>query len=119
MKKSILLLLLMVPCMGISQKTGLEGLWIIDLRPSPESPGYFQEFEVTKVSETGLEGSFYDSPIENGLVNKNWDQLYFAFTTRDQTFEYYHSGYMKDGKLFGNSYCPGREFTAPWTAKRK
>lgn len=97
----------------------LEGKWEIDLRPAPDAPPYTQVFEVTKISGNSFEGTFYGSPLEEGRINRNWDRLYFAFTTRDSSHAYYHSGYLEDGKLYGVSYCPGREFVQPWTGSRK
>lgn len=97
----------------------LIGEWNIDLRPTPEADGYFQSFMVEIIEENTLEGTFYGSKLENAILNTNWDKLYFAFTTRDQSNEYYHSGYLLNGKLFGITYCPGREFAAPWTGEKK
>lgn len=97
----------------------LIGNWIIDLRPTPESDGYFQEFNIVSVDDNLFKGTFYGSEIEKPILNKNWDKLYFAFTTRDQSNEYYHSGYFEGGKLFGITYCPNRNFAAPWTGEKK
>ena len=97
----------------------LIGEWIIDLRPTPQSEGYFQSFIVDSIEENTINGTFYGSNLENALLNDNWEKLYFAFTTNDSRNEYYHSGYLQDGKLFGISYCPDRNFTTPWTGKRK
>ena len=98
----------------------LFGLWKIDLRPTPEADAYFQEM-VIKRSQNGkdLIGTFYGSPIERPLYNTSWDRVYFAFSTRDQNHQYYHSGYVEDGQVHGMTYCPGREFAAPWTGKKK
>lgn len=95
----------------------LIGEWVIDLRPTPNSEEYFQTFLVESIDENKLQGTFYGSNIKNGLINKNWEKLFFAFTTSDQSNEYYHSGYLLDGMLFGLTYCPNRNFTAPWTGK--
>ncbi len=97
----------------------LEGVWVIDLRPSPDAEPYTQEFKVTEVSGNTFQGIFYGSRLEEARINRNWDQLYFAFSTKDGSFAYYHSGYLKDGVLYGISYCPGREFVQPWTGVRK
>jgi hypothetical protein len=105
--------------MGNPLLSTLEGLWEVDLRPDPEADPYTQEFRVTRVSANSFEGFFYGSPVESARLNRNWDELFFAFTTRDQTFEYYHSGYLRDGVLYGVSYCPGRELVQPWTGVRK
>jgi hypothetical protein len=95
------------------------GEWTIDLRPEPSAEGYYQPFQVTEVDGNIFTGTFYGSPIENGLVNRNWDRLYFAFTTSDASNDYYHSGYLENGTLHGISYCPNRAFTAPWTGVKK
>ncbi|NNK28809.1 MAG: hypothetical protein HKP06_11290 [Flavobacteriaceae bacterium] len=95
------------------------GTWKIDLRPTPDAEGYYQEFAVTKISDNVLEGTFYGSTISNGLVNFNWNRIYFAFSTSDTSSDYYHSGYVEEGKVHGISYCPNRNFTAPWTGVKK
>lgn len=97
----------------------LVGNWKIDLRPTPESEGYYQLFEVKMVNNNTFTGTFYGSEIKNALINKNWDKIYFAFSTSDQSNEYYHSGYLENNKLFGITYCPNREFTAPWTGNKQ
>lgn len=97
----------------------LIGQWQIDLRPTPDSEAYYQDFVVDALEGNVLKGSFYGSPIEAGLINKSWPNFYFAFTTNDATHAYYHSGYLKEGKLYGTSYCPGRAFIARWTGERK
>ena len=120
MKKTIIIGILFIPFLINAQKQlALQGSWTIDLRPTPDSEAYYQVFEVNSVEETSFKGSFYGSTLENGLMNTQWERVYFAFTTRDQSNTYYHSGYLLDGKLYGISYCPGREFTAPWTGIRK
>lgn len=100
-----------------SQKTvnPLIGNWKIDLRPTPESDAYYQSFNVKTINNNVFTGVFYGSEIKNALINKNWDKVYFAFSTSDQSNEYYHSGYLENDKLFGITYCPNRNFTAPWT----
>ena len=95
------------------------GVWTIDLRPTAESEGYFQPFIVKSIEANTFKGTFYGSELENPLLNENWEKLYFAFTTKDDNNEYYHSGYMYNGKLYGITYCPNREFTAPWTGEKK
>ncbi len=103
----------------ISDNAALIGEWVIDLRPTPKSEGYFQPFIVESIEENTIQGTFYGSKLESSILNENWEKLYFAFTTRDLSNEYYHSGYLLDGKLFGITYCPNRKFTAPWTGSKK
>lgn len=97
----------------------LVGEWQIDLRPTPDAEPYYQIFAIEAVTDSGLTGTFYGSQLEDAYVNTEWPETYFAFTTRDATHAYYHSGYLKDGKLMGTSYCPGRNFIARWTGVRK
>lgn len=100
-------------------KDSLIGNWKIDLRPTPESDGYYQPFIVKTVNEDTFTGTFYGSEIKDALINRNWPKIYFAFSTSDQSNEYYHSGYIENDKLYGMTYCPNREFTAPWKGVRK
>jgi hypothetical protein len=103
----------------VALEDNLIGEWTIDLRPTPDADAYFQSFVVVSIEDNTFKGTFYGSQLENSLMNTNWDKLYFAFTTRDQNNEYYHSGYLLNGKLFGITYCPNRKFTAPWSGTKK
>lgn len=96
----------------------LLGKWTIDLRPTPDSDAYYQVFHVESIKDNTFIGTFYGSPIEGALINRNWDKLFFAFSTADQNNEYFHSGYIENGKVFGVTYCPDREFTAPWNGNK-
>ena len=95
------------------------GEWTIDLRPTPDSEGYFQPFVVNAIEENSFTGTFYGSNLENVILNKNWEKIYFAFITKDKSNAYYHSGYLFDGKLYGITYCPNRDFAVPWTGLKK
>jgi len=127
-KLAIIILLLIVPFSVIVQNVAdnatknvnpFIGNWNIDLRPTPEAEGYFQPFEVKSIDGNIFNGTFYGSDIKNAFINKNWPKIYFAFSTSDQSNEYYHSGYLENDKLYGITYCPSREFTAPWTGTKK
>lgn len=95
--------------------TDLEGDWTIDLRPFKNAVPYYQTFEVKSVKDKSFSGSFYGSRVTEAKLNRNWDRLYFAFTTYDSSNAYYHSGYLKDGKVYGITYCPNRNMVSPWT----
>ncbi len=103
----------------LSDKEDLVGSWKIDLRPTPNAKAYFQSFEIKGVKGKKITGKFYGSTIKNGLINTDWGKIYFAFETRDANHSYYHSGYLKNGKLVGQSYCPGRNFTIPWRGSKQ
>mgnify|MGYP003630257349 FL=1 len=97
----------------------LKGVWKIDLRPTPKSKEYFQLLEVKSIKGNTFNGTFYGSKIKEGLINTQWERIYFAFSSSDNTNTYYHSGYILDGKVYGISYCPNRKFTTPWKADKK
>ncbi|WP_191859756.1 hypothetical protein [Hanstruepera ponticola] len=126
-KLKIICLLLLLPIYLVAQEPStnssnqndlLTGKWKVDLRPTPNSDEYYQPFLVKSINNNTFTGTFYGSDIKNALINENWSKLYFAFSTSDQSNDYYHSGYLENGKLYGITYCPNREFTAPWTATR-
>lgn len=95
------------------------GNWEIDLRPSPDAEPYLKDFTIKAYEALTLKGVFYDTYFENGRIHTAWGKLYFAFTTADGSGTYYHSGYMENGKLYGTSFSPSREFVMPWTGVRK
>jgi hypothetical protein len=95
------------------------GTWIIDLRPTPESEPYIKEFKFTKIDGKNFNGEFYGYPFEGGLLNTNWDKIYFAFTTADQSGTYYHSGYIEANKVYGMSLNENRKLMLPWKGTKQ
>ncbi len=95
------------------------GTWQVDLRPTPESPSYFQELKITSIGDGTFRGRFYDSDIENGRFNDDWGTLHFAFTTRDGSGIYHTTGQLLDGKMTGTTHSLGRGFLSVWTAEPK
>ena len=79
----------------------LLGTFVIDLRPTPDSEPYLKDFKFTKIDGKNFDCEFYGYPFTGGLLNTNWDKIYFAFTTADQSGTYYHSGYVEGNKVFG------------------
>ena len=98
---------------------GISGTWIIDLRPNPESNPYFKDFVIKYDYDKTFSGVFYDTEFKNGKLNSSWERIYFAFTTKDQSSSYYHSGYIDGETINGITYSPERDFTMPWRGKRK
>lgn len=106
----------------IKSKSGIDsiiGTFIIDLRPTPESEPYLKEFKFTKVSGKKFDGEFYGYPFSGGFLNTDWDKIYFAFTTQDQSGTYFHSGYIEGNKVFGMSLNEARELMLPWRGEKK
>jgi hypothetical protein len=95
------------------------GTWVIDLRPTPESAPYIKEFKFTKIDGKNFAGEFYGYPFEGGLFNTDWDKIYFAFTTADQSGTYYHSGYIEGNKVYGMSLNENRKLMLPWKGTKQ
>jgi hypothetical protein len=95
------------------------GTWIIDLRPAPDSAAYLKEFKFTKVDGKTFEGEFYGYPFNGGFLNVDFDKVYFAFTTADQSSTYFHSGYIEGNTVHGITLNEVRKFVLPWTGTRK
>ncbi|MEY4730784.1 MAG: hypothetical protein RL020_1942 [Pseudomonadota bacterium] len=97
----------------------LIGKWKVDLRPKPQSEAYFQTFEVTEINGKKFQGSFYGTPISEGRINTDWNGLYFAFVTQDQSGPYNHSGVLRGNKIEGLSNSTGRDFLSYWSAEKE
>lgn len=125
MKQQIIyLLLMMISTTAVQSQTvgnagSATGTYIIDLRPTPSSEPYLKEFRITKVNGKKFNGEFYGYPFTGGLFNLDWEKIYFAFTTQDQSGIYYHSGYVEGNKVFGITLNEARGFVLPWKGERK
>ena len=97
----------------------IQGTWLVDLRPDPNSEPYLRDFIVTPTIGKEFEGEFYGTKFTGGYCNTDWDNIYFAFTTGDKDNIYYHSGYIIGEKIFGITYSEGRKFTSHWTGIKK
>jgi hypothetical protein len=95
------------------------GTWVIDLRPTPDSKPYLKDFKFTKIDGEKFDGEFYGYPFEGGFLNTDWDKIYFAFTTSDQSGTYYHSGYIEGDKIYGISLNENRKLMLPWRGEKK
>lgn len=126
MKGLILLLFSLYSMQSFGQQTenakgtdSLLGTWVIDLRPAPDSEPYLKDFKFTKIEGKKFDGEFYGYPFSGGLLNTDWDKIYFAFTTADQSGTYYHSGYIENNKVFGITLNENRKFVLPWKGQKK
>lgn len=97
----------------------VRGTWTIDLKATPNGAPYLKDFTIQPEEGNQFKGTFYGSEFKNGYFNLNWEVLYFGFSSRDNSSRYFHSGYIKDGKIYGVTYCPDREFTIPWVGEKK
>ena len=97
----------------------INGTWVIDLRPDPNSEAYLKDFVINPTTGKDFGGEFYGTKFTNGKFNTDWEYLYFAFTTSDKENIYYHSGYIDGNKVFGISYSPDRKFISHWKGTKK
>lgn len=97
----------------------LAGTWKVDLRPTPDSNAYYQEFVVESVEDRSFGGTFYGTAIEEGRINTDWGSVHFAFVTRDDSGPYNHSGVLRGDRLEGLTHSLGRDFLAVWSAVRQ
>jgi len=95
------------------------GTFVIDLRPTPESEPYLKDFKFTRVEGKKFDGEFYGYPFTGGFLNTDWDKVYFAFTTQDQSGTYFHSGYVEGNKVSGITLNESRGFVLPWKGQKK
>lgn len=96
----------------------LLGAWRVDLRPTPASPPYFQDFVVSSVQGKTFTGTFYGAPIEQARMNAEWGALRIAFITSDGSGPYHHSAVLSGGLIDGLTHSTGRDFLAYWSASR-
>ncbi|MBK8636504.1 MAG: beta-lactamase family protein [Saprospiraceae bacterium] len=97
----------------------IKGTWIIDLKPDPTSEPYLKDFIISPIKDNSFGGEFYGTLFDNGVFNKDWEYLYFAFKTGDLDNEYYHAGFIDGEKITGISYSSQRKFTSYWTGTKK
>jgi teichoic acid D-alanine hydrolase len=99
--------------------SALVGTWQLDLRPDPSSAPYLKDFIVAPTTSKEFAGEFYGTKFDGGRMNTDWERIYFAFSTHDQSNTYFHSGSVDGDNISGISYSPERKFTSHWTGVRK
>ncbi len=97
----------------------IKGTWLLDLRPDPNSEPYLKDFIIIPTKGRAFSGEFYGTAFTTGYFNTDWENLYFAFSTKDKTNTYFHSGYIVGNKIYGISYSADRKFTSHWTGAKK
>lgn len=104
---------------GRSTTDSVAGIYIIDLRPTPNSEPYLKEFKILKPDGTKFDGEFYGYPFTGGFLNLAWEKVYFGFTTKDQSGTYYHSGCIEGNTVSGITLHEARGFVIPWKGVKK
>jgi hypothetical protein len=94
----------------------LVGTWKVDLRLSPTTEAYYQEFVVASVEGKTFTGTFYGTPVTQARINTDWGAVRIAFVTSDGSGQYNHSAVLIGHKLEGLSNSTGRNFLSYWSA---
>ena len=108
---------MMVPVL-IAALSGLNGSWSVDLRLNASAPAYSQPMELEIGADGAVTGSFYNTAIEAGRAADSNGRTCFAFTTRDGSGPYQHSGCLRGEVVEGQSWSTGRNFLLNWRAQR-
>ncbi|HEU4326510.1 MAG TPA: hypothetical protein VFS21_25435 [Roseiflexaceae bacterium] len=96
----------------------LVGIWLVDLRPTPDAAPYVQPFQILSVAGNTFTGTFYGAPIRSAFINSSWGEVVIGFLSEDGSGTYFHSARLVDGRLIGASLSPGRQFLMVWRAER-
>ena len=97
----------------------IAGVYVVDLRPTPNSEAYMQEFVVSGWDKNSFNGSFYGAEIKDGLINRKFKNTFLAFTTEDRTNTYYHFVKILSDRIEGLTYSSDRALIQPWTGLKK
>jgi|GEM_PF-5275725 len=99
----------------------LLGTWDVALYFDPNGPPSATELVINAVNDDGtLEGSFYQSPFEQGRYTQKDGALIISVVTSDGSGAYNTSGRLyPDGRFSGQTFSLGRGFLMPWTAGRQ
>ena len=97
---------------------GLNGNWIVDLRPSSKSPAYTKPMVLSVAEDGALTGEFYEHAIEKGHAGATNGRDCFAFHTSDQSGPYQTSGCLVGNRIVGQTWSEGRNFVLVWSAVR-
>jgi hypothetical protein len=96
----------------------LNGGWVVDLRPTPESPAYTQPMTLAVAADGSVSGTFYGAPVISGRASESNGRTCLAFTTSDGSGAYQHSGCLRGDAVEGLSWSTGRGFLLAWRATR-
>lgn len=97
----------------------IAGVYVVDLKPTPNSEAYMQDFIVSGLDKNSFNGSFYGAKIKDGLINRKFKNTYLAFTTEDRSNTYYHFVKILNDKIEGLTYSSDRALIQPWTGLKK
>ncbi|MDJ0908400.1 MAG: hypothetical protein QNI99_04375 [Woeseiaceae bacterium] len=104
---------------GVPDAEALLGTWTVDLRPTPDSEPYYQEFVVSAVDGNSFTATFYGTPVSQARINTDWGKLRIAFVTADGSGDYNHSAVLEGDTLEGLSNSTGRDFLSYWSAVKE
>lgn len=98
--------------------TELIGIWEIDFSPENSSDNWGTIMTIRKATDNEIEAVFYNSNSREGRTAVRDSVIHFAFVTSDGNDDYNTYGRFENGVLYGSTHSLGRDFLAPWTAKK-
>ena len=96
----------------------LIGTWEVDFSPQDTTDDWITILTITNINSKEIDGFFYNSKTKEGRVATQNNTIHFAFVTKDGRANYNTSGRFENGILYGSTHSIGRDFLAPWTAKK-
>ena len=107
--------LFMHPALAADQ--GLNGAWVVDLSTEPGKP-YTQPMQLSLLADGRVEGSFYNSTIENGRWKEDRGRICASFRTSDGVGPYHTSVCLTGATASGQTWAEQRKFLFNWNATR-
>ena len=102
----------------LAAKEDLLGEWQVDLRPTPDAAPYYQTLTIQSIDGGKITGQFYDSEIQHGQLNTQWNTVQATLITSDGSADYHTTLKLANGQLEGTTHAPARDLFSIWTAAR-
>lgn len=104
-----------------SDMAQMYGDWDVSLIYDRSKPPSSTQMSISGDGDTGISGSFYDTPFSSSQVSATDGQYILASATGDNSGEYIHMArYDCIGDTFaGQTWSRGRNFVMVWTAERQ
>jgi len=95
----------------------LAGTWTVDLSTDPAKP-YRKTMDLRLAPDGSVQGSFYDSTIENGRWKTDRGRSCVSFRTTDGTGPYHTAACLRGAVVEGQTWAEHRTFLFNWNAAR-
>ena len=102
---------------ALAADPGLNGEWVVDLSVDAAKP-YTKPMVLSLLPDGRVEGSFYESTIENGRWKQDRGRLCASFRTSDGAGPYHTSVCLTGATASGQTWAEHRNFLFNWNATR-